>query len=134
MGFHDQPAFLNQALEVETDLAPLDLPAYLKQIEARLGRQPAFRYGPCLVDLDILLYADPIVSLPGLEIPHPCLAERAFMPAPLAGLAPGLRHPQSAKTIGELLQEVGAEGAKNLRLHFSSARCIQIAAPCRTSG
>ncbi len=113
-GFRDQPAFLNQALEAETGLAPLDLLAYLKQIEAALGRQPTFRYGPRLIDMDILLYGDLIVSLPGLEIPHPRLAERAFVLAPLAELAPDLRPPQSGKTIAEMLREVDTAGVKRL--------------------
>ena len=92
-GFLDQPAFLNQVLQAETGLPPLDLLAFLKDLETELGRQPNFRYGPRLIDMDILLYDDLVLSLPGLEIPHPRLAERAFVLVPLADLAPDLCYP-----------------------------------------
>ncbi len=126
-GFLDQPAFLNQVLQAETDLPPLDLLAYLKDLEMQLGRQPNFRYGPRLIDIDILLYDDLVLSLPGLEIPHPRLAERAFVLVPLADLAPDLRypgngrhlpdgrisdgrHPPDGYTLQELLKHAGRTG------------------------
>ena len=111
-GYHEQPAFLNQVLEVETLLPPLDLLAYLKQIEAGLGRQPTFRYGPRLIDLDILLYGDQVIDLPGLSIPHPHLTERAFVLAPLVELVPTFRHPVSGKTIFEIASNISLSGIK----------------------
>jgi 2-amino-4-hydroxy-6-hydroxymethyldihydropteridine diphosphokinase len=121
-GFLDQPAFLNQALQAETDLPPLDLLTYLKDLEAQLGRMPNFRYGPRLIDIDILLYDDLVLSLPGLEIPHPRLAERAFILVPLVDLAPDLRypgngrhslngrHPMDGQTLQDLLKHTGRTG------------------------
>jgi 2-amino-4-hydroxy-6-hydroxymethyldihydropteridine diphosphokinase len=111
-GFLDQPAFLNQALKAETGLPPLDLLAYLKELELHLGRQPNFRYGPRLIDIDILLYDDLALSLPGLEIPHPRLAERSFVLVPLVDLAPDLRYPGNGHTLEELLDRAGRLGVR----------------------
>ncbi len=113
-GFTDQPAFLNQVLEARTDLPPLELLAYLKAIETTLGRQPTFRNGPRLIDLDILFYADQVIELPGLAVPHPRLAERAFVLVPLAELAPALRHPVLQTTISDLLSRVDCAGVMPL--------------------
>lgn len=109
-GFIDQPAFLNQVLEVETDLFPLDLLNAVKDLEVTLGRRPTFLYGPRQIDIDILLYADLYLDLPGLVIPHPHLAERAFVLVPLAELAPGLVHPVYRQTIQALLENVDRTG------------------------
>jgi 2-amino-4-hydroxy-6-hydroxymethyldihydropteridine diphosphokinase len=109
-GVVDQPAFLNQALRARTGLAPLELLAYLKQLEVDLGRLPSVRYGPRQIDLDILFYDDQTLDLPGLTIPHPRLAERAFVLVPLADLAPDLVHPVTGKTVQEMLEQVDRQG------------------------
>ena len=111
-GYTDQPAFLNQVLEVETSLPPSDLLDYLKHIERKLGRQPTFRFGPRLIDLDILFYGNQVIDLPDLAIPHPRLPERAFMLVPLAELAPHLRHPASHKTVLEMVSVLDTAGVK----------------------
>jgi 2-amino-4-hydroxy-6-hydroxymethyldihydropteridine diphosphokinase len=111
-GFLDQPAFLNQALKAETGLLPFDLLAFLKNLESQLGRQPNFRYGPRLIDIDILFYDDLVLSLPGLEIPHPRLAERSFVLVPLVDLAPNLHYPGNGHTIQELLEHTGSAGVR----------------------
>ncbi len=116
-GYIDQPAFLNQVLEARTDLSPGDLLPYLKQVERQVGRQPTFRYGPRLIDLDILFYGDQIVSLPDLVVPHPRLAERAFMLVPLAELAPHLRHPITHQTIEEMLAHLDTTGVQKYSAH-----------------
>ena len=111
-GVLDQPDFLNQVAEAETDLPPLELLAGLKEIERTLGRQPGVRYGPRLIDLDILLYGNVYAELPGLSLPHPRMAERAFVLVPLAALAPHALHPAAGRTIAELLQAVDARGVR----------------------
>jgi dihydropyrimidinase len=109
-GYEDQPPFLNQVLEARTALIPEELLVYLKVVEQRIGRRPSFRYGPRLIDLDILFYDDQIVETPGLTIPHPNLHERAFVLVPLGELAPDFHHPVIKKTIHELLAEVDTQG------------------------
>jgi len=111
-GYLEQPAFLNQVLEVETSLPPANLLAALKRLEAGLGRQATFRYGPRLIDLDILLYDNLVINQPDLVIPHPQLAQRAFVLVPLAELAPGLLHPVLGVTIGELKERIDLSGVK----------------------
>jgi len=109
-GYLDQPAFLNQVLEGETALEPLALLDYLKQCEAAVGRVKSFQYGPRQIDLDILFYDDLTLDDPLLTIPHPLIAQRAFVLAPLADLAPELCHPRSGRTVAAMLAEIGRDG------------------------
>jgi len=109
-GYTDQPAFLNQAVKAETDLPPAELLAHLKNIERLIGRQVSFKYGPRVIDLDILFYDQSVVETPALRVPHPHLAERAFVLLPLADLAPGLTHPVLGKTVQQLLENVDTSG------------------------
>ncbi len=102
-GFEDQPSFLNMVVEGETDLPPLELLKFLKTLETELGRTPTFRYGPRLIDLDILFYDDLILQTPELTIPHPKLHERTFVLMPLVDLAPDFVHPVLQRTIADLL-------------------------------
>jgi 2-amino-4-hydroxy-6-hydroxymethyldihydropteridine diphosphokinase len=90
--FADQPDFLNAALLLETDLEPVTLLAALKGIEALLGRDPnGERYGPRVIDLDILVIPGRCLALPDITVPHPKLHERRFVLEPLAELDPDLR-------------------------------------------
>jgi 2-amino-4-hydroxy-6-hydroxymethyldihydropteridine diphosphokinase len=87
-GVQDQPEFLNGAVEIETELEPPALLAAVKEIETKLGRVPSYRWGPRLIDIDILLYDRLRWESPELTIPHPGLLERPFVMEPLAELAP----------------------------------------------
>ncbi len=104
-GYADQPRFLNQVIQAETELAPQELLAYLKRLEAAIGRTPTFHYGPRLIDLDILLYDDQQIATPDLTIPHPHMTERAFVLVPLRDLAPQLVIPGTGKTVEEIIAE-----------------------------
>jgi 2-amino-4-hydroxy-6-hydroxymethyldihydropteridine diphosphokinase len=95
VGNADQPRFVNAAAELETSLGPRELLDRLLEVERSLGRDRSReeRWGPRTVDLDLLLYGDETVGEPGLEVPHPRLAERTFVLEPLVELDPGLRLP-----------------------------------------
>lgn len=109
-GYPDQPAFLNQVVQVETRLPPPALLVTLKDLERVLGRRPTFRYGPRLIDLDILIYGSLVIETPMLTIPHQRLAERAFVLVPMVELAPNLIHPLLGLTMQQLLQKTGNQG------------------------
>ena len=102
-GVEDQPAFINMAVSVETTLSPKKLLTLLKESETDLERADTFRWGPRIIDLDILFYNDLVLERPDLSIPHPHLQKRAFVLIPLAEIAPELVHPVLKKSIKELL-------------------------------
>jgi 2-amino-4-hydroxy-6-hydroxymethyldihydropteridine diphosphokinase len=138
VGYTDQGWFLNQVVEVTTRLGPYVLLRALQEIERELGRQRLIHWGPRVIDLDLLLYGDAVVSGqkytmrwiwrpvprlirvsgPELIVPHPRLYERSFALAPLAEIAPDRLHPDG-RTTREHLQALGA--GQKLRL-FQSAR------------
>lgn len=104
-GKSDQPAFLNQVLEVETGHQPQPLLHAILQIEQGMGRERKEKYGPRTIDIDILLYDDIELDTEELVIPHPQLHLRRFALSPLAEIAPGIIHPFLKKSIDELLLE-----------------------------
>jgi 2-amino-4-hydroxy-6-hydroxymethyldihydropteridine diphosphokinase len=112
VGYRDQPAFLNAVLALDTQLEPLPLLHALLAIERELGRDRSLAVvnGPRTLDLDLLLMGDFVVAQEELTLPHPALAERRFVLAPLAEIAPQLRHPQSDQTMAELLGLLPDEG------------------------
>jgi 2-amino-4-hydroxy-6-hydroxymethyldihydropteridine diphosphokinase len=113
VGVLDQPAFLNLAMQAQTDLDPESLLALVKRIEQQVGRTPTFRWGPRIVDIDILMYDDQTLEVPNLHIPHREMLNRAFVLVPLAEIAPDLIHPTSRRRIRELRDEVpGLEGVR----------------------
>lgn len=113
-GVTDQPAFLNICVAAVGDIAPRELLARIKQIEVEMGREPTHRWGPRLIDIDILFYDKLIVEDDNLTIPHPRLAERAFVLAPLAVLIPEFRHPQTGVSVQEMLRQVDDTGVERL--------------------
>ena len=100
--------FLNLVAEAETELPPAELLAHTKAVENALGRVWTVPKGPRTIDIDILLYGDGVVQTAALEIPHPRMAERRFVLAPLADLAPDLRHPGTHRTVREMLDDAPA--------------------------
>ena len=106
VGVEDQPRFLNGAILLETTLRPRELLDALLRVERRLGRvRDGTRWGPRVLDLDLLLYGDEVVDEPGLRVPHPRLHERRFALEPLAELDPDLRIPGRGR-VSELLDRL----------------------------
>jgi 2-amino-4-hydroxy-6-hydroxymethyldihydropteridine diphosphokinase len=105
IGWIDQPSFVNAVIALRTAEVPEALLEKLLIIERRFGRDRgnSVSKGPRTLDLDLLMVNDAIVNTPMLSLPHPALAERRFVLAPLAEIAPEVRHPVFAKTIRELL-------------------------------
>lgn len=102
-GYTDQPAFMNQALWIQTELSPEALMQSLLNIEARMGRIRTVKLGPRVIDLDILQIDQVVMETPALQIPHPAMTLRRFALAPLAEIAPELLHPIKQATASELL-------------------------------
>lgn len=89
-GKYDQPGFANAVILIKTSLEPEALLAACLGIEARMGRVRLEKWGPRLIDLDVLLYGERIMDTPSLTLPHPAMLERAFVLRPLKDIAPGL--------------------------------------------
>jgi 2-amino-4-hydroxy-6-hydroxymethyldihydropteridine diphosphokinase len=98
----EQPWFLNCVVQGETQLAALDVLRTLRGIESQMGSKKLVPKGPRLIDLDILLYGDETIDTPELQVPHPRMLQRRFVLAPLAEIAPNLKHPAWKETVTEL--------------------------------
>ena len=105
--FTEQDWFVNAVLKIQTDLVPHELLALLKEIEKEMGQhEKSVRFGPRIIDLDIVYYADQVVKEEGLEIPHPRMHKRYFVLNPLYDIDRDVLHPVFNKTPGELLREM----------------------------
>lgn len=104
-GVIDQPAFLNQVIQIETELSPMKVLEQTLKIEKQLGRERRLRWGARVIDIDILYYADLVLESVELQLPHPRLHERRFTLVPLTEMAPDFIHPVLKKTNQELLNE-----------------------------
>jgi 2-amino-4-hydroxy-6-hydroxymethyldihydropteridine diphosphokinase len=104
-GITDQAAFLNQALLLTTSLPPQELITTILSVEEEMGRRRMEKFGPRVIDIDILFFNDDIIHEPNLIVPHPQLQNRRFALAPMHEIAPALVHPVLHKTIEQLLRE-----------------------------
>jgi len=113
-GDEQQDDFINAVVQIETSLEPLNLLGELKTVENLMGRKRSGRrWGPRLIDIDLLLYGDQQLHLDELEVPHSRMHERAFVLIPLAELDPGLDIPGRG-SVENLLQKIDSSGIKRL--------------------
>ncbi len=104
MDVTDQPAFLNMAAKVSTDLGPLELLRHLKGIEDKAGKKVIIRRGPRTLDLDLWSYNETVMDSEELQLPHPRMAQRPFVLLPLNEIAPDWRHPLSGLNAAAMLE------------------------------
>jgi len=109
LGFREQPDFINAVAEVRTLLSPRDLLRGLKKIEAEMGREQTHRWGPRIIDLDIILYGQEVVDEDDLVIPHPECHRRRFVLVPCCELASYAIHPRFGISLRGLLQRLETE-------------------------
>jgi 2-amino-4-hydroxy-6-hydroxymethyldihydropteridine diphosphokinase len=113
-GVADQPEFLNAVLTAMTALEPLDLLGLVKHIEADVGRTSGVRWGPRVLDIDILYYGDLVFDHPSLQIPHLRIAERPFVLVPLTEIAGSRTDPRSGVTVRRMLARAGSAGVRKV--------------------
>ena len=107
IGIENQPAYLNGVLKIETEMGARDLLDHLLAMEKHFGRVREEKWGPRILDLDILLYGEEVIEEKGLCVPHPRLHLRSFVLAPLCDIAPKSLHPTLARTYLDLLESIG---------------------------
>lgn len=105
-GYEDQPSFINGALLVETELSCREVLTRLLTIEKNLGRVRKFKWGPRIIDLDIIFFNEEIYDEEDLKVPHPDMQNRNFVLKPLNDICPEYIHPIFKKSVGEMLEEL----------------------------
>ncbi|MEW6334645.1 MAG: 2-amino-4-hydroxy-6-hydroxymethyldihydropteridine diphosphokinase [Thermodesulfobacteriota bacterium] len=125
VGLREQAWFVNAAVEIRTGLSPMDLFSALKQIERRMGRFAGERWGPRVIDLDLLLYGQEVLGEQGLVIPHPELHRRRFVLVPLCELASYAIHPAFGVSVRGLLDRL----ADPARVEICVPACAEIGTP-----
>jgi 2-amino-4-hydroxy-6-hydroxymethyldihydropteridine diphosphokinase len=121
MDFVDQAWFVNGAVRISTRLDPFGLLAFLKSIEFKVGREKAdVRFGPRILDFDIIFYNNEIIDTPQLVVPHPRMQFREFVLRPVCDLSPGLVHPVLNKNIVQLIQEIKEGGPRCIKINTYS--------------
>jgi 2-amino-4-hydroxy-6-hydroxymethyldihydropteridine diphosphokinase len=131
-GVTEQPDFVNLCAAAETALSPRELLALIHRIEAELGRERRERWGPRVIDIDILAYGDEAVDEPGLTIPHPRLTERAFVLVPLAEIAPDKMI--AGRSVREWAEAVDSSGVEEISPSSSRGSRSENPGPATTHG
>ena len=115
--YADQDWFVNAAVKIKTSLAPLVLLDKLVSIQQQMGRKAdSVRFGPRVLDLDILLYDDWVIRTPRLTIPHPRMHKRAFVLQPICDINPSIIHPVLGQTVADLLSHLDDEDQRVIPL------------------
>lgn len=125
VGKKEQEWFINGVIALETAFAPRELLAFLSAIEKGMGRVRREKWGPRVIDLDILLFGDEVIDEDDLEVPHPRIAERLFVLAPLSDIAPDLRHPAWNQNVSQMRGKLKGKD-RVIRL----PRCKRPLTPC----
>ncbi|MFH1612561.1 MAG: 2-amino-4-hydroxy-6-hydroxymethyldihydropteridine diphosphokinase [bacterium] len=113
IGIKNQPKFINTVIKIKTFFSPIDLIQHLSIIEKKIGKKKEYKWGPRIIDIDILFYEKIIFKNDFLEIPHSEMIQRKFVLIPLAEIDENILHPVENKNIKELLKEVSDESEVN---------------------
>jgi 2-amino-4-hydroxy-6-hydroxymethyldihydropteridine diphosphokinase len=112
VGLRAQPSFLNQVARAQTVLSPKAVIKVFQRIEQTLGRVRFISNAPRTIDIDLLFYNNQVMNTPQLILPHPRIAERAFVLVPLAEIAPQLLHPQTGLSVSEMIEDIDTSGVR----------------------
>jgi 2-amino-4-hydroxy-6-hydroxymethyldihydropteridine diphosphokinase len=123
LGYVRDDAFVNAVIRGTTTLKPMDLLEMMEAIEVAMGRRPGVQYGPRPIDLDLLFYDSVQMETRKLTIPHPRIAQRAFVLKPLAEIAPNLMHPVLYYTMSQLLQD--AEDVEQVQIYQPDQQLVR---------
>jgi len=118
----EQPEFLNLVVRGTTTLSPINLLALIKTIEAKIGRKRSIRFGPRIIDIDIIDYDSLILGLVNLTTPHPRMHERLFVLKPLIDIVPNWIHPLTGQTAQQLIEKIPSLGIVKQYTHITSIK------------